>query len=309
MKNTPLFTVIMANYNNGRYIAEAIESVLRQTYTNWELFIVDDGSKDNSLEVCMGYSEDPRIHIIVNESNQGIGYAKWLGANESCGEIMAYLDADDVLEPDALEDMVIAHLQHPEWVLVGSRYRMLIGKEDLCSYNYPVGPQEEEPDDYLLSHPNRIVAFSSFKREAYNKTEGFGKTLRCTEDKDIYLKLEEAGGENCLGFIDKELYRYRQDNPNSLSLGSEWKKRYSQYHRAIVYLRAYERRYKRRSPRYEHYCSQYAIKMYDELICLVQNRQHVIEPCLSRYMWLYLKMHRFGNLALKRCLKLILRMY
>lgn len=305
----PLFTIIMANHNNGRYIAEAIRSVLLQTYKNWELFIVDDGSIDNSLEICATFLFDSRIHLLHNKENLGAGYAKWRGANESKGDIMAYFDSDDVLEPNAVEEMVAAHLQHPEWILIGSRYQELTGNDHLCSYKYPVGPQEGEPNDYLLSHPNRIVAFSSFKRAAYDQTEGFDKKLRCTVDKDIFLKLEEVGGVNCLGFIDKELYRYRQDNSISVSLGSDVKLRYNQYNRAWVYLKALERRYKSNSERYRHYQLEYAAKMYNELICVVRNRQHKIESHLLHYMWLYLKMNNFSKLSIKRCVKIILRMY
>lgn len=309
MKNRPLFTIIMANYNNGKYITEAIQSVFKQTYTNWELFIVDDGSTDNSREECQRFLVDPRVHLLINTKNKGIGYSKWLGAKESFGEIVAYFDADDVLEPNALGMMVDAHLAHPEWVLIGSKYRMLTGVNQLAPYPSPVGPSKGEPDDYLLCHPNRIVAFSSFKRNAYEQTEGFGNTLRCTEDKDIYLKLEEVGGENCIGFINAELYQYRQDNTNSLSLGSLSKHRYSQYYRAWVYLKAYERRYISQSFRYKRYKQEYASKMYEELVCMARNRQHFFEPKLLHYDWIYLNINGFNKKSIKRSLKLFFRIY
>lgn len=309
MTSKPLFTVIMANHNNGRYIAEAIRSVLWQTYTNWELYIVDDGSTDNSMEVCTPFLSDTRIYLLSHQKNLGAGYAKWLGANESKGDIVSYLDSDDMLEPNALEEMVVAHLQHPEWVLIGSRYQELTGTDHLCQYGYPVGPQEGEPDDYLLSHPNRIVAFISFKRTAYNLTSGFDKKLSCTVDKDIFLKLEEVGGVACLGFIDKYLYRYRQDNSISVSLGSDAKLKYNQYNRAWVYLRAFERRYRSNSEHYQHYKLEYATKIYNELICVVRNRQHIIELRLLRYMWLYLEMNDFCKCSIRRCVKIILHLY
>ena len=63
MEKTPLFSVLIANYNNGKYLQEAVDSVLAQTYTNWEIIIVDDKSTDNSAEVYNQYKDDSRFHI------------------------------------------------------------------------------------------------------------------------------------------------------------------------------------------------------------------------------------------------------
>lgn len=310
MKNTsPLFSIIMANYNNGCYISEAIESILQQAYSNWELIVVDDCSTDNSLLVCNDYKNDSRIHILQNPRNRGLGYSRWYGCIESKGELMAYLDADDKLEPNALETMVNAHIMHPEWVLIGSKYRELWNDNQLVPYAYPVGPQKGELDDYILSHPNRVVAFASFKRSAYLKTSGFDATLRQAEDKDIFLKLEEVGDVGCVGFVDESLYQYRQDNTNSLSLGSTEKIKKCAYYRSLVYLRAYYRRYVTKSVHYMRHKDEYANKIYDELIGLVRNRRHIIEIRLVKYISIYLLMNKFSKKSIKRSIKIILRKY
>ena len=67
----PLFSILIANYNNGRYLQEAIDSVLAQTYTNWEVVIVDDKSTDNSFEIYEKYKDDPRFHVCFNDVNRG----------------------------------------------------------------------------------------------------------------------------------------------------------------------------------------------------------------------------------------------
>ena len=72
----PLFSVLMANYNNGRYLMEAVESVYAQTYLNWEIVIVDDGSTDNSKDVYEKLGEDARIHIFYNDGNKGCAFTK-----------------------------------------------------------------------------------------------------------------------------------------------------------------------------------------------------------------------------------------
>ena len=71
MIDNPLFSVLIANYNNGRFLMDAINSVRRQTYTNWEIILVDDASSDNSNTLYDLLNSDPRIHLFYNDSNKG----------------------------------------------------------------------------------------------------------------------------------------------------------------------------------------------------------------------------------------------
>ncbi|MBR5957742.1 MAG: glycosyltransferase family 2 protein [Salinivirgaceae bacterium] len=86
MKN-PLFSVLIANYNNGRYLQEAVDSVRSQTYTNWEIILVDDASTDNSKELYKELEKDSHIHIFYNEENKGCGYTKRRCAELAKGEV------------------------------------------------------------------------------------------------------------------------------------------------------------------------------------------------------------------------------
>ena len=72
----PLFSVLIANHNDGKYLMEAVESVKAQTYTHWEIVIVDDGSTDNSNELFVELVEDQRIRVFRNEENRGCGFTK-----------------------------------------------------------------------------------------------------------------------------------------------------------------------------------------------------------------------------------------
>ena len=107
--NSALFSVLIANYNNGQYLQDAIDSILCQTYTDWEVVIVDDGSTDNSKEIYRQYEQNSRFHIVYNEQNRGCGYTKWRCVEEAHGEICGFLDPDDVLMSDALEKMEKVH--------------------------------------------------------------------------------------------------------------------------------------------------------------------------------------------------------
>lgn len=92
---TPLISIVMVNYNQEDYLKESIDSVIAQTYQNWELIIVDDGSTDASVEIIKSY-EDSRIRPIFLKKNRHICYATNLGLSHICGEYVARLDSDDV---------------------------------------------------------------------------------------------------------------------------------------------------------------------------------------------------------------------
>lgn len=97
----------MPCYNAGRYIKESIDSVLAQTYENWELLITDDASKDNSIEIIQCYCEkDSRINVLVSRQNQGIAKTRNLSIERAKGRFIAFLDNDDLWMPGKLEKQV-----------------------------------------------------------------------------------------------------------------------------------------------------------------------------------------------------------
>jgi glycosyltransferase involved in cell wall biosynthesis len=99
----PLVSIIIPSYNYGRFLAQTLDSVLRQTYTNWECIIVDDGSKDNSGEIAAEYEKkDKRIRYIYQD-NQGIATTRNTGLKNMNGDYVQYLDADDMLPPQKIE--------------------------------------------------------------------------------------------------------------------------------------------------------------------------------------------------------------
>ena len=93
----PLFSVLIANHNHGDYLMDALESVKAQTYTCWEIVIVDDDSTDNSLELYNELEKDPRIRVFRNNENRGCGYTKRRCLEMAQGELCGFLDADDGL--------------------------------------------------------------------------------------------------------------------------------------------------------------------------------------------------------------------
>jgi glycosyltransferase involved in cell wall biosynthesis len=123
LPENPLVSVLTANYNYARFIGEAIESVQKQTYTNWEMIVCDDGSTDNSCEIVEGHARlDPRIKLIRKE-NGGVASALNAAYTASKGQVISFLDADDAWLPGKLSAVVDAFVRNPMAGFVGHRLR------------------------------------------------------------------------------------------------------------------------------------------------------------------------------------------
>ena len=116
MTTNPLVSVVLGNYNYGSFLQQAIDSVLNQTYQNFELIVVDDGSTDNSREIIKSYGS--RL-IGIFQDNAGQEATFNAGIEHSQGEIICFLDADDYFHKDKLAKVVKSFIEHPEWVQVG----------------------------------------------------------------------------------------------------------------------------------------------------------------------------------------------
>lgn len=106
-------SVIIPVYNKEHYVFETLQSLLEQTFSDWEAIVIDDGSKDNSADIvkCI---KDPRIQFF-QQSNHGVSYTRNKGIEMARGEFIAFLDADDTWFPDYLETVVRLSLQYPSY--------------------------------------------------------------------------------------------------------------------------------------------------------------------------------------------------
>lgn len=127
-------SVIMAAYNSERFIGAAIESILRQTYQEFELLIIEDGSTDGTLAVIQSYT-DKRIRVLINDKNRGTLYSMRHGVSEARGEYIAVLDSDDVAEPERLRKQVAILRRKPEVLLCATKVKNLVnGKAEKRQY-------------------------------------------------------------------------------------------------------------------------------------------------------------------------------
>lgn len=211
----PLFSILIANYNNGHYLQEAIDSVFGQSYHNWEIVVVDDGSTDQSSKIYHKYEKDSRFHIVYNEQNRGCGYTKWRCVEEAHGEICGFLDPDDVLLPDALEKMVKVHENHPEVSIVYSRCYRCDTEMNINGENNLLKLREGESFyTYRWYGPMNLA---TFKKAFYDKTEGIAPYILAGVDQDLYFKMEEVGD---IYVLNEFTYKYRQGV--STAVTSNW---------------------------------------------------------------------------------------
>lgn len=205
MKKNFLFSVLIANYNNGRFLMEAIDSVRKQTYQNWEIIIVDDKSTDNSMDLYPVLGKDPRIHIYYNEHNMGCAYTKHQCMLHANGIYCGYLDPDDALLPNAIEVTVKALEAHPEAALTMSRHYLCDAELNIVQENRKL--ELKTGESYFEHHDYQAEVFSGFRKEAYMRMGGLDLTCRAGVDADLYFRLEEQGS---IVVLDDFTYLYRR---------------------------------------------------------------------------------------------------
>jgi glycosyltransferase involved in cell wall biosynthesis len=205
-----LFSIIVANYNNEKYLPELIKSVQFQTYKNWELIIVDDCSDFSPEAILKPYLIDERIKYFKHERNLGVASTFKTAIEHSKGELIGMLGADDALVTKAIELMLEAHLKFPKASLINSDcYWCNQNLEIIEKYRYYKALKQGEE----LIRNLTIGSFAVFKKSSYQKTEGFDPFFKKAVDHDIYLKLDEVGE---LRYVHQPLYLYRS-NPIGIS--------------------------------------------------------------------------------------------
>jgi len=198
-------SILIANYNNGKYFEDCYHSLIDQTHENWEAIIVDDCSTDDSLEIIENLiKNDNRFVLYSNSTNRGCGYTKRRCAELATGDFCAYLDPDDALFPNALERSLEEFEQNDE--IIATYSQLIFCDEMMAPQKIFDKIRQIQNDKYFFNCPIQMSAFFVFKREIYLKTSGINPNLRSAVDQDLYLKLLEHGNAK---FIKEVLYKYR----------------------------------------------------------------------------------------------------
>ena len=206
-ENMPLISVIMGVYNGEKTLRLAIDSIIKQTYSNWELIICDDCSTDSTIDILEEYRvREGRIHILHNKTNQRLAAALNHCLKKAKGEYIARMDADDESLPNRLATQAVFLETHPEYACVGSG--VIVFDDDGNQY---IRSRKEFPQkrdllwDVPFTHPTILM-----RKSVYDALGGYtvSKMTVRAEDLDLWFRFYAQGyqGYN----IKKPLYRYRE---------------------------------------------------------------------------------------------------
>ena len=222
VQNSPTVSVIIPTYNRAHLIGRAIKSVLSQTYRDFEVIVVDDGSTDNTEEVLRNFKdENEKIKYIRHKENRGGSAARNTGIKNARGQYLAFLDSDDEWLPEKLEKQINIFCKCPD--SVGVVYCLPYMQYDPSRYMRKVNiPNLSHSNMYkfLLKDSSPIVLTSLFmlSKRVFEKSGMFDERLPCFQDHDLWIRVAKYYE---FEFVDKHLVIIHQHLDSSLSRNIE----------------------------------------------------------------------------------------
>lgn len=218
----PKITVLMSTYNRAPFLPHSINSILKQTFTDFEFIIINDGSPDETDKILRLFAaKDKRIRVITNEQNKGLIYSLNLGLDKARGKYIARMDDDDIALPQRLEKQYAFMEQNPDFAVVAS----WIGRPDgkgVWHFQKETNPEALKVQLYLNSVPISHPA-SFLRRDFLNKNNiRYDPIYKAAEDRKFWLDIFDANGK--MGNIPEVLLRFRlhQSNPHEYYI-NQWK--------------------------------------------------------------------------------------
>ncbi|REG98267.1 glycosyltransferase family 2 protein [Flavobacterium aquicola] len=215
--NNPLVSIIIPAYNRGYLIEETLKTVLLQSYKNWECIVVDDGSNDNTLEICKNYAiKDQRFKFHERPSNlsKGANSCRNYGFELSKGELIQWFDSDDLMLPDYISEKVNCFSDEISMVMCPGFYWYPITGEkepyDLVIKNYLF-------NDYVRWESKVLTPSVLFKRKCLSGEKKFNTKMTRGQEFEFFSRLFFNLKENDYYIVNKPLFLYRQHS-NSISL-------------------------------------------------------------------------------------------
>ena len=214
--NKKMISVIMPVYNSEKYVSESIESVCNQSYENWELLIVNDGSTDHTSKIIDDYAKkDSRIKVF-HKKNEGVSIARNFALDQIYGEYVTFIDSDDVYHVERLERMLRVFEQHLNCDIVFSRYKEFKGRVNKSEANGSgrIEISEQNILEKVISDSKNHFVWNTMIKSKIAKKEKFAQ-IRFAEDF-CYIR-DCACNCNKMAILDKTLYFYRRDNDNAMT--------------------------------------------------------------------------------------------
>ncbi len=222
VETVPLVTVLMPVHNGERFLAEAIESILSQTFQDFEFLILNDGSTDSSRSIVAGFN-DARIRLLDNDHNVGVTRTLNRGIREARGHYLARMDADDLSMPGRL-DAQVAHLEsHPDCAVVVT-FARVIDADSRPIGNARVDLSAGELERELQFH-NRIIHGAVMMRtDVVRGLGGYDETMARAQDYDLWLRISD---EHAIHTLPEFLYRWRDHDRSISSVHTEEQDRFA----------------------------------------------------------------------------------
>lgn len=211
-QNKSLVSIIVPVYNAEKYLGEAIESVLNQTYTNFELLLINDRSTDNSREICRKYAQkDNRIVLLENNTeNHGPGPTRNIGLDNATGEFIYFMDADDWIDKTLLETCIDRMKEtNADMVQFGVVFESGGGKEKMvyCNTGKELYTREEIENDFLnFWNKNRTSLWLQFFKREVVELIRFENIIN---SEDFSYVIDVLYNAKIIAYIQKPLYHYR----------------------------------------------------------------------------------------------------
>jgi teichuronic acid biosynthesis glycosyltransferase TuaG len=214
----PLISVVIPTYNHAKFLKEALDSVLAQTYTNYEIIIVNNFSEDNTIEVAESY-KNPLIHLYNFRNNGVIAASRNYGIKQAKGEYIAFLDSDDVWKPNKLEEQIKYFNENSDLLLVSSNgiYFPKMFKKQVLYIHNNISPTFRE----LLSR-NYVGNSSVLMKKCVVDMIGYLDEkieLRAIEDYDFWLRVLKGKDKSIL-VLKNLLVKYRKHGSNISNLNT-----------------------------------------------------------------------------------------
>ena len=208
-------TVLMSTYNDERYVAEAIVSILRQTLKDFEFLIIDDASTDRTPNIIDEYAQDDtRITVVKNERNLGLTKSLNIGLSLAKGKYIARFDADDVSHPERLERQYMYMTVHPSCYFLATE-GILIGESGRKLKNIHVNFKGLSQKRYILNYGSPFIHSSMmFSKQKVLEIGGYDENYRTRQDLELWLRIIYSGMEIS---VLKEPLIYLRYHPQSLS--------------------------------------------------------------------------------------------
>jgi glycosyltransferase involved in cell wall biosynthesis len=189
----PGVSIILPVYNGARYLENALATVTAQTFTNWELIVVDDGSTDATEKILAQAPPEPR-RTVIHQKNTGLAGARNRGLAESGADLVAFLDVDDEWHPSYLSQMQAALAAAPEAAAAFSGWQYLDEAGQRLPQSVLLGPEQIKRLDQEMTWRNAILPSALIaRRQAILQAGGFDEDLKAVEDWDLWLRLKALG--------------------------------------------------------------------------------------------------------------------